>query len=97
MAVMHRLLRARRERPCSHSAAEKRDELAPFHCPIPPVLSTERIAHLSYGRRLLRCDISVGPMTALGQKRRGPSARADTACPLCPESGQIADSPGMSA
>src|SRR4029450_9059602 len=27
-------------------AAEKRDELSPVHCPVPPVLSTERIAHL---------------------------------------------------
>src|SRR5262249_23731434 len=27
-------------------AAEQRDELAPFHCPMPPVLPTERIAHL---------------------------------------------------
>src|SRR5262249_5285453 len=26
------LLRARRERPCGHRAAKKRDELAPFHC-----------------------------------------------------------------
>src|SRR5215831_11520474 len=25
---------------------EQRDELAPFHCPMPPVLPTERIAHL---------------------------------------------------
>jgi hypothetical protein len=32
-----------------------RDELAALHCPMPPVLPTERIAHLSYGRRLLRC------------------------------------------
>jgi hypothetical protein len=26
--------------------ADKRYELAPFHCPMPPVLPTERIAHL---------------------------------------------------
>ena len=32
--------------------AEQRDELAPFHCPMPSVLPTERIAHL--GSRLLR-------------------------------------------
>src|SRR5207253_10835701 len=43
--------------------AEKRYELAPFHCPMPPVLQTERIAHLSYGRRLLRCGISIPAMT----------------------------------
>jgi hypothetical protein len=28
------------------SAAERRDELAPFHCPVLPVLLTEKIAHL---------------------------------------------------
>ena len=33
-----RLLRARRERPCGRSAAEQRDEIAPFHCRIPPTL-----------------------------------------------------------
>src|SRR5262245_30849015 len=27
-------------------AAERRDERAPVHCPMPPVLRTERIAHL---------------------------------------------------
>src|SRR5262249_9879783 len=52
------LLRARREGPRGSRAAEQRDELPPFHCPMPPVLPTERIAHLSYGRRLLRCGIS---------------------------------------
>ena len=41
----HRLLRARRQRP-SRRAAEQRDEIAPFHCPMPPALPTERIAHL---------------------------------------------------
>ena len=35
------LLRARRERPRRH-AAEQRDELAPFHCPVSPVLPNER-------------------------------------------------------
>jgi hypothetical protein len=33
------------ERPCGR-AADERDEHAPVHCPVPPVLSTERIAHL---------------------------------------------------
>jgi hypothetical protein len=40
-------------------ATEQRDELAPFHCPMLPVLPTERIAYLSYGRRPLRCRISL--------------------------------------
>jgi hypothetical protein len=35
------LLCARRERPRHRRAAEKCDELAPFHRPMPPVLSTE--------------------------------------------------------
>jgi hypothetical protein len=37
----HRLLRAPRERPRRGRAAEQNDEVAPFHCPKPPVLSTE--------------------------------------------------------
>ena len=40
------LLRARRERPRRRAAAEQRDEVAASHCPMPPVLPTERIAHL---------------------------------------------------
>jgi hypothetical protein len=39
------LLRAHRERP-RRRAAQKRDEVAPLHCLMLPVLSTERIAHL---------------------------------------------------
>ena len=41
----HRLLRARRQRP-SHRTTEQRYELAASHCPMLPVLPTERIAHL---------------------------------------------------
>ena len=37
----------RREWPRDGPAAEQRDELAAFHCPMPPVLRTERIAHLN--------------------------------------------------
>jgi hypothetical protein len=36
-----RLLRVCRERPRCRAAAKQRDELAPFHCQVPPVLSTE--------------------------------------------------------
>ena len=39
-----RLLRVRRERPHRRRAAEERYELAAFHCPMPRVLSIERIA-----------------------------------------------------
>src|SRR5262249_30170172 len=44
--LMRTLLRARPERPRGRRTAEKRDEVAAFHCPMPPVLPTERIAHL---------------------------------------------------
>src|SRR5262245_48973522 len=54
-----RLLRACRERPRGCRAANQRDEIAPFHCAIPPVRSTQRIAHVSYGGRLLRCGSQV--------------------------------------
>src|SRR5262249_46992939 len=37
---------AHRERPRGCRAAEQRYELAASHCPMPPVLPTERIAHL---------------------------------------------------
>jgi hypothetical protein len=39
-------LRARNERPSNRRAAKKHDEFAAFHCPMPPVLPTDRIAHL---------------------------------------------------
>src|SRR5262245_58090141 len=52
-----RLLRTRRERPRGCRAAEQRDELAPFHCPMPRVLATERIAHL--GTAVREADASV--------------------------------------
>ena len=40
-------LRPRAERPRGRRAAEQRDELAAFHCPVSPVPPTGRIAHLS--------------------------------------------------
>src|SRR5262249_13961106 len=49
-----------RERPCSY-AADERDELAPFHCPVPPVLRTKD------STALLRCGISIWLMSAGGQ------------------------------
>src|SRR5262249_187254 len=75
-----RLLRARRERPCRR-AAEERDELTASHCSMPPVLPSERIAHLRYGRRLLRCGISIRLVTfcvslsLASAKRRAPVSR----------------------
>src|SRR5262245_1255279 len=41
---LHRLLRACRNRPRGRRTAEQCDELAAFHCPVTPVLPTERIA-----------------------------------------------------
>jgi hypothetical protein len=62
-----RVLRARRERP-RRRAAQQRDELAAFHCPMPPVLQIERIANLTYGRRLLRCGILFQAMSLVGSQ-----------------------------
>src|SRR5262245_16867438 len=62
----HAILRPRPKRPRGCRAAEQRNEFAAFHCPMPPVLQTERIAHLSYGRRLLRCGILFQAMSAWG-------------------------------
>ena len=75
-----RLLRACCQRPRGR-AAEQGDELAPLHCPMPPVLSTERIAHLSYGRRLLRRGISTQLMTAVGHTRPWRHVRVESALP----------------
>jgi hypothetical protein len=54
-----RLLRRRRKRPrCC--APEQSDERAPFHRPVPPVLRTKD------STALLRCEISIWPMSAMG-------------------------------
>src|SRR2546429_6634126 len=42
-----RLLRARRERPCGHRAAEQRDELASFHLRAHSITSSARASRLS--------------------------------------------------
>src|SRR5262249_62333655 len=55
------LLRARRERP-RRRAAEQCDERAPFHCPMPPVLSDRKDSTPHYGGALRR-GISKRPMT----------------------------------
>src|SRR5262249_10445622 len=61
---------ASRERPRCGCAAKQRDEFAAFHYPMPPVLQIERIANLSYGRRLLRCGILFQAMSLVGQSLR---------------------------
>ena len=61
------------ERPHRRAADEQRDELAPVHCPMPPVLPTDRIAHLSYARRPLCHGISIRLMSVAGAVVRGMS------------------------
>jgi len=58
-----RLLRTRRERP-RRRATEQRDELAAFHCPVPPVLP-KGIAH----RRRPHCGILSRSMSQMGLGR----------------------------
>jgi hypothetical protein len=76
------LLAQRRKRPGSGCAAHKRDEVAAFQCPKPPVLPSERIAHLSYSRRLLRCGISITAKTVQGHPRRIDLPPKAAECPL---------------
>ena len=60
------LLRARRERPRRSGAAKQRDELGAGSLSDASRAFDRRIAHLKYGRRLLRCGISIRPMSELG-------------------------------
>src|SRR5262245_29066456 len=48
---------------------------------MPPVLQTERIAHLGYGRRLLRCGILFQAMSLVGQTATWRQVRATSALP----------------
>src|SRR6266568_9091766 len=52
-----------------------------------PLLPTERIAHLSYGRRLLRCGISVRAMSHMGQTLPSRDFCGTAALPLKPDIG----------
>jgi hypothetical protein len=60
------LLRTRRERPRRGRAAEQRYELAAFHCPMPSRASDRKDSTPQYGRRLLRCGISIPLMSEMG-------------------------------
>jgi hypothetical protein len=42
---------------------------------MPPVLQTERIANLSYGRRLLRCGILFQAMSLVGHVWMAPAVQ----------------------
>jgi hypothetical protein len=59
-----------------------RDEVAPFHCPMPPVLPTERLAHLGGAGDLLRCGISTRLMSAPGHSRPIDMTATRSQCPL---------------
>src|SRR5262249_7567082 len=82
---LRRLLRARGERPCGRHAAEQRYELAPFHCSMPPVLPTERIAHLGTvdcihppGRNeMIAITPPIIPSKEVAQKQATPFPRQD--------------------
>src|SRR6516165_4909218 len=76
------LPRARRERPRSR-AAQKRDEVAPLHCLMLPVLSTERIAHLATAQGRF---ISIQPMSQMGSFAPIDTAIAVAACRFTPRS-----------
>src|SRR5262249_31703284 len=86
------LLCARRERPRGSGAAEQRDELAPFHQQFLPCFEAED----STAGDLLHCGISIGPMSAMGQKRRRPSLGVSRACPLCSRKRQCGSPSGSS-
>ena len=70
-------------RAASGHAAEQRDEMAPFHCPLPPVLPTKRIAHSarhktaalrkSMPKELIRRMIVDGPEALVSDYKRPPS------------------------
>jgi hypothetical protein len=51
---------------------------------VPAVLPAERITHLSYGRRLLRCGILTRLMTAVGHSRRLSDILGMSASPSTP-------------
>jgi hypothetical protein len=71
-----RLLRARHKRPSRRRAAEQRDELAPFHCPMPPVLPIKRIAHLSKQGDCCTAGVRAGLCRLGGQQQPSQLATA---------------------
>src|SRR5262249_39464421 len=77
-----RLLRARRERPRSRRAAQQPDELAPFHCPVPPVPwdrkdSTPRYGETAAVRDFNAADDRCGSHSVI--------RRCRAQCPVCPQ------------
>src|SRR5207302_806680 len=66
------LLCACGSRPCRRRAAEKCDEVAPFHCPDVSLASGREDNTPLHGRRLLHCGNSIQLMSQLGQNPRLP-------------------------
>jgi hypothetical protein len=56
-------------KPRRRRAAEQRDEVAPFHWPDASRAFDRKDSTPQYGRRLLRCGISIQPMSQMGQGR----------------------------
>src|SRR5262249_13440201 len=73
------LLRARCEWPRCR-AADQRYELAPFHCAVPPVLVTRRIAHLDTARDCCAAAFQsgLGPVGVLCHEYRRSKRRCVT-------------------
>ena len=69
-------------RPCGRRTADKRYELAPLHCVMPSVLSTERYHASVTARGLLHCGISIQPMSQLGHSRPSELWLNGRRCPL---------------
>ena len=80
------LLRPRRERP-RRRTTKQRYERAPFHCPMPPVLRTERIAYLPTAGDCCAAGFQSG-LRRLGVKL-GHSAMS-AHCPGCPKADMAA-------
>src|SRR5262245_49310174 len=73
------LLRLRRQRPRRRRAAEQRDELAPSH--VDPSRASDRKGS-TFGRRLLRCRISIRPIVGSGSE--SVSLEVSNCFPSCP-------------
>jgi hypothetical protein len=80
----------RRKRPCRRTAAQQRDKVAPFHCPMSPVLPTDRIPHLGGpgDRCIAGSQTYLCPLADIT-----PSSRP---CPLYPRKRTSTDPTGMS-
>jgi hypothetical protein len=76
-------LRPGRQRPSDRRAAEKPDERAPFHCPMPPVLRQKRIAYLGAAGETAALRDFNPAYVAVGSKRELPSSSLMSAFAGC--------------